>query len=169
MAESRRDRSQASDDPFDAVLNVESNFHDTGYNQGLVDGAQAGLAEGRGLGMQKGFEKFMESGRLASKSIVWANRIPSTTSGPSTAKTANGESAERCPLPPVPNNARLEKNIASLYALVDPKMLSTENSDAAVQDFDDRMKRAEGKVRIIERVVGGASSKEDTHDRRTSH
>lgn len=156
MAEASRDRAQDAEDPFDAALNVESSFHNAGFNQGLVDGARAGLAEGRGFGMQKGFEKFLESGRLASRSVVWANRLPSTAApGPSV-----GDPPSSCSLPPVPNNARLEKNIASLYALVDPKMLSTENSDAAVQDFDDRMKRAEGKVRVIERVIDGASSKE---------
>lgn len=165
MVEPSRAGTHASDDPFDAALNVESSFHNVGYNQGLVDGAQAGLAEGRGLGMQKGFEKFLEGGRLASRSIVWANRLPSTAAGQSTSEPAGAESSDGDRLPPVPNNARLGKNIATLYGLVDPKMLSTENSDAAVQDFDDRMKRAEGKVRVIERVVDGAASKEDIKDR----
>lgn len=160
-----REGPRASEDLFDAALNVESSFHDVGYNKGLEDGAQAGLAEGRGFGMQKGFEKFSESGRLAAKAIVWANRLPSTVEGAS-GETASSSTITRssCSLPPIPNNARLEKNITSLYGLVDPKMLSTENSDASVQDFDDRMKRAEGKVRIIERVVGGNPHKEGTTD-----
>lgn len=157
------DRNQSLDDPFDAALHVESSFHDAGYNQGLEHGAQAGLAEGRAFGMQKGFEKFLECGRLASRSIVWANRLPSAVDGSGAAVGSASEATTRS-LPPVPNNARLEKNISTLYGFVDPKMLSKENSDAAVQDFDDRMKRAEGKVRLIERVVGTGSGKESSKD-----
>lgn len=142
------------EDLFDEALNVESTFHSQGYNEGLKDGAQAGLAEGRGFGLQKGFEKFYESGRLAGKSVVWANRLPSNRESNS---GSSSDSNTQSTLPPLPNNARLEKNVNTLYSLVDPKMLSIENSDAAVQDFDDRLKRAQGKERIIDRVVKGPS------------
>ncbi|KAF5969220.1 hypothetical protein FCOIX_11009 [Fusarium coicis] len=138
-------KSVNSSDPFEDILNLEERFYSEGYQQGIKDGVQAGRIEGRSFGMQKGFEKFLESGRLASKAIVWANRIPhngGTTSG------------ETCTLPPLPKNARLEKNINTLYALVEPDTLSTENSDDAVQDFDDRVKRAQGKVKIVEKMAG---------------
>lgn len=140
------------EDLFDDALNVESRFHEQGYNNGLKDGAQHGLAEGRAFGLQKAFEKFLESGRLAGKSVVWANRLPGSNDNqtPRAATTADSQS-----LSALPNNARLEKNINTLYSLVDPKALSTENLDAAVQDFDDRLKRAHGKERIIDRVVSG--------------
>lgn len=144
------ERRHPSPDLFDDVLNVESRLHDTGYNDGLKDGNQAGIVEGRGFGLQKGFEKFLESGRFVGKAIVWANRLPSKR--PASQDEVRSEKT----LPPLPNNARLEKNIETLYSLVDPKVLSLENSDASVQDFDDRLKKAEGKARIIERVVGGA-------------
>ncbi|KAF4943966.1 hypothetical protein FGADI_13047 [Fusarium gaditjirri] len=134
-----------SSDPFEDVLNLEERFYSEGYQQGIKDGVQAGRIEGRSFGMQKGFEKFLESGRLASKAIIWANRIPHKDG------TASGET---CTLPPLPRNARLEKNINTLYALVEPDTLSTENSDDAVQDFDDRVKRAQGKAKIIEKMAG---------------
>ena len=57
-------------------------------------------------------------------------------------------------LPLLPSNPRLEKHIRTLYALVEPSSLSTANSEDAVSGFDDRLKRAEGKVRIIEKLVG---------------
>ncbi|KAI1502880.1 DUF1715-domain-containing protein [Biscogniauxia marginata] len=58
-------------------------------------------------------------------------------------------------LPPIRHsNARLERNIATLYALVEPGTLSTRNDDESVNDFDSRMKAAQGKLRMIERVVG---------------
>lgn len=52
------------------------------------------------------------------------------------------------------NNARLEKNVATLYGMVEPGTLSTQNEDEAVNDFDSRLKGAQGKLKVIERVVG---------------
>ncbi|KAG5925603.1 hypothetical protein E4U42_004127 [Claviceps africana] len=135
----------SSPDPFDSVLNLEHTFYQQGYAQGLADGAQAGRTEGRQFGMRTGFEKFLESGRLASRAIVWANRMPAGSG--SDADTA------ACLLPPTPRNARLDKNVRVLYALVEPGTLSTENSDEGVQDFDDRVKRARGKFKIVERMT----------------
>ena len=57
-------------------------------------------------------------------------------------------------LPPLPGNPRLEKHIRTLYALVEPSSLSTANNEDSVSEFDDRLKRAEGKVRIIEKFIG---------------
>lgn len=139
------------EDLFDDALNVESRYYDQGYNDGLKDGAKHGLAEGRAFGLQKGYEKFFESGRLAGKSLVWTNRLPNN--GPSATSVQNATEQ----LPPLPNNARLEKNISTLHTLVDPKSTSIENTDSAVQDFDDRLKKAQGKERIIDRVVNGSS------------
>ncbi|UKZ75085.1 hypothetical protein TrVFT333_002757 [Trichoderma virens FT-333] len=139
-----------SSDPLDDVFNLEDRFYTQGYTQGVEDGARAGRIEGRSFGMEKGFEKFLESGRLAGKAIVWANRLPKKTSQQ---KDASEKSSEACTLPPLPSNPRLEKNVKLAYALVEPDTLSTDNSDEAVQDFDDRVKRAQGKVKIIERML----------------
>ncbi|KAK5992269.1 hypothetical protein PT974_05670 [Cladobotryum mycophilum] len=35
----------------------------------------------------------------------------------------------------------------------EPDTLSTQNTDEAVQDFDDRVKRAQGKAKIVERII----------------
>jgi len=66
---------------------------------------------------------------------------------------------EQQQLPPLPNNTRLEKHITALYALAETESLSTENTDEAVNDFDDRLKRAQGKAKVIERMVGEAPAK----------
>ncbi|KAG6023024.1 hypothetical protein E4U41_002108 [Claviceps citrina] len=158
----------SSQDPFDSILNLEQTFYQTGYAQGLADGAKAGRIEGRQFGMQTGFEKFLESGRLASRAIIWANRIPPPEK-PSEETSAGGDgdgdgdappgaaattTPRRCSLlPPLPRNARLDRNVRMLYALVEPDTLSTENSDEGVQDFDDRVKRAQGKVKVVERMA----------------
>lgn len=139
-------------DPLDDVLNIEDRFYTEGYQQGLADGVQAGRIEGRSFGMQKGFEKFLESGRLAGKAVVWANRIPRQAG-----VAADDAASEPCALPQLPKNARLEKNVNTLYALVEPETLSTANTDEAVQDFDDRVKRALGKAKIVERMAGGGA------------
>ncbi|POS74359.1 hypothetical protein DHEL01_v207240 [Diaporthe helianthi] len=151
----------AANDAFDDLLNLEEQFYLDGYGQGVADGDRAGRIEGRALGIEKGFEKFVEAGRLHGKSIVWANRLPH-------AQQQQRDAAGSLPLAPrIPDDckrkvlpvlngggARLEKNILMLHALVEPDTLSTENSDDAVNDFDDRVKRAQGKARVIERHVG---------------
>ncbi|PHH85682.1 hypothetical protein CDD83_73 [Cordyceps sp. RAO-2017] len=133
-------------DPLDDVLHLEDRFYRDGYQQGLDDGARAGRVEGRCFGMQRGFDKFLEAGRLAGKALVWANRMP-----PPPTSSSPGAAA----LPPLAaGNARLERNVRLLYGLVEPDTLSTQNTDEAVNDFDDRVKRAQGKARVVERMIG---------------
>lgn len=151
----------ATNDVFDSLLNLEEDFYSEGYEQGVADGERAGRIEGRAFGIEKGFEKFIEAGRLHGKSIVWANRLPQAqpqprgvTGSPSAASVSSADSKQQ-PLPALGGGgARLEKNIVTLHALVEPDTLSTENADDAVNDFDDRVKRAQGKARVIERHIG---------------
>ncbi|OAA36700.1 DUF1715 domain-containing protein [Beauveria brongniartii RCEF 3172] len=152
-------------DPFDDVFTLEDRFYRQGYQQGLEDGEAAGRVEGRQFGMSTGFDKFLESGRLASRAIVWANRLPpapqrsassSSAAGASSASTATQQPAagQACSLPPLADNARLGKNIKTVYALLEPETLSTANADEDVQDFDDRLKRAQGKAKVVEKMIG---------------
>lgn len=67
--------------------------------------------------------------------------------------TATKASAQES-LPLLSHNPRLEKHIRTLYALVESSSLSTANTEEAVTNFDDRLKRAEGKVKIIEKFIG---------------
>jgi hypothetical protein len=155
---------------FDEILSLEERFYEDGFQQGLTDGIKAGRIEGRMFGLEKGFEKYIESGRLHGKSIIWANRtygrhlnvlkqevdrIGEASSGV--------PSSTRLTLPALPNNARLSKHVNVLYALAESESLSTENTEEAVSDFDDRFKRAHAKAKIIEKMAGEA--KEDSEDR----
>ncbi|KAG6359639.1 hypothetical protein INS49_013162 [Diaporthe citri] len=164
----------AANDAFDDLLNLEEEFYSEGYAQGVADGDRAGRIEGRAFGIEKGFEKFVEAGRLHGKSIVWANRLPQAKQQPrgaaasqSSATSPPGDDKQQA-LPVLSGGgARLEKNIVTLHALVEPDTLSTDNTDDAVNDFDDRVKRAQGKVRVIERHVGedaglNAAAKDDS-------
>ncbi|OHW93810.1 3-oxoacyl-(acyl-carrier-protein) reductase [Colletotrichum incanum] len=154
-------------DPFDDVLTLEDQFFAEGYRQGTEDGIQAGKIEGRSVGLAKGYEKFLESGRIHGRSVVWANRLslprkgaaaaaakPSNSSSQQLQESTEAPQQKTCSLPPLAPNARLEKNVTAAFALVEPDTLARENSDEAVNDFDDRLKRAQGKVKIIERMTG---------------
>jgi hypothetical protein len=155
---------------FDDVLGLEEEFYQEGYQQGLADGVKAGQVEGRTFGLEKGFEKYVESGRLHGKSLVWANRTPqfrvnasvavNSESVPSETPRPDQSSPSDLNLPDLSENPRLTKHIKVLYALAESESLSTENTEDAVSDFDDRLKRAHVKARIIERMVGEAKLEE---------
>jgi len=151
---------------FDEVLGLEEQFYGDGFAQGLADGIKAGQVEGRTFGLEKGFEKYVESGRLYGKSLIWANRVPpeatfpkqemlhaaASTNDPSKAFEDKKISPKSLPL--LPQHERLSKHLKVLHALSESESLSTENTEEAVSDFDDRLKRAQGKAKIIERIAG---------------
>ncbi len=51
-----------------------------------------------------------------------------------------------------------------LHSLTDPLTFSTDNTEDAVADFDDRLKRAGAKAKVIERSIGedGSHSASDS-------
>lgn len=158
------------DDLFDDVLNLEEQYYQEGYAEGLKDGVEAGKTEGRSVGLKSGFEKFLEAGRLQGRALVWANRLPGLAAGITDSKTAQLDAATgaseldssvaqavetTASLPRLPaSNTRLEKNVVTLYGLLEPGTLSTQNDDEAVNDFDSRLKGAQGKAKIIDRAIG---------------
>jgi hypothetical protein len=128
-----------------------------------------GLLEGQAFGLQKGFEKYLVMGRLHGRAAVWAGRLQKHRKPPPEGATAsNGEpsrqeagiahdllSLPQYPhLPALPDNPRLEKHIMTLYALTNPATLSTQNTEDSVSDFDDRLRRALAKVKVIEKLIG---------------
>jgi len=145
-------------DPFEDILNLEEQFYQDGYKQGLADGLTAGRTEGRQLGLEKGYQKFLESGKLHGRAIVWGNRLPrARQQAAAAASEKETKSQPSAQLPSLSANPRLEKHITTLYALAETESLSVENTDEAVNDFDDRLKRAQGKFKIVERMVGEAA------------
>lgn len=142
-------------DPFDDVLGLEDQFYNEGYQQGITDGAKAGKIEGRLFGLEKGFEKFVEAGKLHGRSVIWGARLAQdgNQSSPVVREFSGGE-ADLQSLPQLSKNPRLSKHVRSVYALAEPDTLSTANSEDAASDFDDRLKRANGKVKLIEKLLG---------------
>ncbi|KAI2605775.1 DUF1715-domain-containing protein [Hypoxylon fragiforme] len=169
------------DDLFEDILNLEEQYYKEGWDEGYKDGAEAGRIEGRSVGIKKGFEKFLEAGRLQGKAIVWANRIPNlqkqhapNSNAPqqlsqSQERSSNSPSEESAEppkrLPPLNSNSRLEKNVTMLYGLVEPGTLSTKNDDESVNDFDSRLKGAQGRLKMIERAVGEGTEKGATDNK----
>ena len=161
-----------TDDLFASVLDLEDQYYQEGYDLGLKDGAQAGLLEGRLLGLEKGFEKYVTMGTLHGRSVLWAGMLPQPLRGknsnPDVSQVAMAADTQKCPqreafpapgaLPSIQSNARLEKHIRILYALTEPSSLSTENNEDSVADFDDRLKRADGKIKMIEKSLGESDS-----------
>ncbi|CAK7234703.1 hypothetical protein SCUCBS95973_009024 [Sporothrix curviconia] len=130
-ATSRNATTASSDDPFQDLFSLEDGFYEEGFRQGQADGERAGLIEGRTLGLETGFIKFAEAGRLQGKAVVWANVITGAGTG-----------------------RKGLKNLQTLYSLVEPGTLPTANTDEAVNDVDDRVKRAQAKARVLEKMVG---------------
>ncbi|KAL9004863.1 MAG: hypothetical protein Q9188_002324 [Gyalolechia gomerana] len=169
-------------DPLEELFELENTFYNEGYDLGVQDGSRAGRIEGRLFGLEKGFEKYITMGKVHGRSVIWSGRLSSSDETQKSSiiidQQTEASAADRpskkssdthesrygpeepsaqefsVSLPQIPYNPRLEKHLRSLYALTEPASLSTENSEDAVSEFDDRLKRAEGKVKIIEKLVG---------------
>ncbi|KAG9243011.1 hypothetical protein BJ878DRAFT_137559 [Calycina marina] len=152
---------------FDEVLGLEESFYKDGYDQGYSDGVSAGQIEGRTFGLEKGFEKYVASGKLHGKALIWANRLPSIASQATQSTEGKHDNrgtqatGQKYVIPKMPDSGRLVKHIKVLYALAESESLSTENTEDAVSDFDDRLNRAQAKAKVIERLSGDAQGSAD--------
>ena len=162
-------------DPLDSLLGLEDQYYNEGFTLGTADGVQAGLVEGRLFGLEKGFEKFVNMGKLHGQSIVWASRLPSIQASRANTLESlppmtdhknldNGSVSELNmlkrttshgnPLPLLPSQPRLKKHIQTFHALVEMESVSVKNNEDSVSEFDDRLRRAGGKSKIIEKLIG---------------
>ena len=162
-------------DLLDGVLDLEEKFYAEGHELGTNDGARAGYNEGTVFAVEKGFEKFQEMGRLYGKGIIWSKRLPGhhgllhptnqsseskatkQASSPSNDTNTTAPALEDLKLANLPGNPRLEKHLTTFLTLVDPTTLSMENTEEAVAEFDDRLKKATAKAKVIERIIGEQS------------
>jgi hypothetical protein len=167
--QSKLHTSLSDTDPFDSLLTLEDTLYTTAYTSGSLAGARAGRIEGRIFGLEQGFEKFAKLGELHGRSVVWGARtLTPKRTGPSDSsrdvEVAKEDELEtekeegNTSLPDLPTNPRLVNNITLLHSLTDPQTFSTENTEDAVADFDDRFKRAGAKAKVIERITGESES-----------
>lgn len=150
---------------LDSLLDIEENFYKEGYDLGVADGAHAGYTEGSVFAVEKGFEKFVEMGRLYGKSLIWAQRLADSKT-----KAETSEQSQTAPvktdalsldpsisreLPQLPaHSARLARNLQTLMELVDPATLDMSNTEEAVNDVDERLRGAAVKAKLIQRAMG---------------
>ena len=160
-----------SDDVLDSVLNLEEASYQAGFDEGKADGAEAGWAEGIGFGIEKGYEKALEMGKLHGRALMLnacladpvlisndaedqAPIAPAVATTHDDSKREDDDTAPKMPdLPTLPANPRLKKHVETLLKLTEPQTLSTDNSDEAVDQFDDRMKKAVAKAKIIDKLI----------------
>lgn len=158
-----------STDPFDSLLTLEDTLYTTAYTSGVTDGARAGRIEGRVFGLENGFEKFAALGALHGRSVVWGARaLPSSLPPKSiphreTEEKVKADGSEKT-IPILPPTSRLINNITLLHSLTDPDTFSTQNTEDGVADFDDRVKRAGAKAKVIERIVGETDGVEEKRE-----
>ncbi|RDH29427.1 hypothetical protein BDQ94DRAFT_162127 [Aspergillus welwitschiae] len=164
---------------LESLLDLEEEFYQEGYDLGAADGAQAGYTEGSVFAVEKGFEKFLELGRLYGKALVWSQRLAdSQLSGKAESDGQNNgalesdhKQEELSLLDPAickemssfSSSSRLAKNIEILLELVDPASLPMVNTEEAVNDVDERMKGAAVKAKLIQRALGEREDNSDIH------
>ncbi|KAL4868178.1 hypothetical protein BDV12DRAFT_106951 [Aspergillus spectabilis] len=158
---------------LESLLDLEEDFYKEGYDLGTADGAEAGYTEGSIFAVEKGYEKFVELGRLYGKALVWAQRLADmkqSTQGTLTNSDSVSEMIEeKNSLEPsvcqsmasFPHSSRLAKNLDILLELVDPASLPMQNTEEGVTDVDERLKGAIIKAKLIQRAFG---EREDTSD-----
>jgi hypothetical protein len=170
-ARSGTDSAKMENDPFDDLLELENEYYKEGYEAGVADSTYAGLIEGKVFGIEKGYEKALELGKLHGRALVWQSRFSSSK------KTANSDDvqrpegidsplttprsveaqklAENCRLlDRIPDNARLRKHVDALEAASDRTTVDKDNSDEAVSEFDDRIAKANAKAKVVANILG---------------
>ncbi|KAL4751533.1 hypothetical protein BDW72DRAFT_92390 [Aspergillus terricola var. indicus] len=160
---------------LESLLDLEEDFYKEGFDLGAADGAEAGYAEGSVFAVEKGFEKFIELGKLYGKALVWAQRLddmrqnahetlPIPKSYTELSEEGNTLMPSVCKgMANFPHSSRLAKNLDTLLELVDPASLPMQNTEEAVTDVDERLKGAIIKAKLIQRAFG---EREDASDPR---
>jgi len=146
---------------LDCLLNLEDDFYTSGHTQGLQDGLRQSRFESRVFGVEQGFLKGIVMGRLQARAKLWSARLRVPQEKDTLGAADLDESKT---LPPLKAQERLqktlEKHVERLLVYVDPSTLSPANTDDEVAEFDDRLKKALAKVKVIERMIGES---EDSH------
>ena len=152
-----------SNNPLENVLTLEDQYYREGYDLGLADGSHTGKLEGRATGLETGFEKFKQMGMLAGKTSVWAGRLARMDSATRTTSPAIPTTIDDDPKVLITHKKhgskrsgshRVRNHIETLHALSDAQTLSTVNDEDACTAFEDRLKRAMAKARVVENIMG---------------
>jgi hypothetical protein len=142
-------------DGLDDLMRMEAGFYDEGYKAGVDDGTQAGLIEGKLFGIQKGYEKALELGKLRGRAMVWSSRFSENPQIVyASSQNEHDMSSVAASLPRFENSERLRKQVEALKQLVNADRLDASNSDDAVAAFDELMIKVRNKAKVISNITG---------------
>lgn len=120
-------------DILDLSLSLEQEFSQKGYAEGLKDGKQAGLSEGKHYGIQTAFQRYMAVGILQARCDLWQNSIANPKDDGSGEKPIKSE--------------KIEKHLAQLKSCVQDVPMT--NSDSDVEVVTKGMAKAKAKAKVI--------------------
>ena len=144
-------------DGLDDLMELETCFYDEGYQAGVEDGTKAGLIDGKLFGIQKGYEKALEMGKLRGRAMVWSSRLSEAPQNVQASRHDKNDMTDvATSLPRFENNDRLKRHVEALRQLVNGEGLDFSNSDEAVAAFDELMIKARNKAKVISNITGEA-------------
>lgn len=159
------------DDLLDSVLSLEEEAYQAGFEEGKRDGSEVGFAEGVTFGIEQGFQKTLQMARLHGQALALRACMSKSSklSIDEKKQPVHELSVEQKFLqqqdekpvftaalskpPTLLANDRLRKHIDTLIKLTDTRTLTLQNSDDAVEIFDQRMKKAIAKAKVIDKLV----------------
>src|SRR5882757_9216932 len=121
-------------DPFDDLLELENDYYKEGYDAGVADSTYAGMIEGKVFGIEKGYEKALELGKLHGRALIWQGRFslskqslpPEEEKISSSVILSTGESTDSQRLAEIihnlghlPDNTRLQRHVEALHTASD--------------------------------------------------
>jgi hypothetical protein len=149
-------------DPFDNLLELENEYYQEGYDAGVADSKYAGMIEGKVFGIEKGYEKATELGKINGRALIWQERYKSKLPGPEGLQVSQQSSISESSaladiirgLPRLSDTTRLQKHVESLLSASDGSNIAKDNSDDAVTDFDEKIARSKAKAKVIANITG---------------
>ncbi len=150
-------------DPFDDLLDLENDYYQEGYDAGVADSTYAGMLEGKVFGIEKGYEKALELGKLHGRALIWQAPSQPGKIGESTSASGDSQSLARdsSRLGDIIRNrvqplesGRLQRHIEGLYTASANSIIAKDNSDQSVTEFDDRIAKAKAKAKVIANITG---------------
>ena len=153
-----------ADDLLGDLLELEDGFHKEGFEAGVADSAYAGMLEGKVFGIEKGYDKALELGKLNGRALVWQRRqqgtAPYASDKPS--QTTSDDQPASSPtlgdalqaMDGLAKNARLVKHIESLIALSDTRNVPNDNSDESVSHVEDAISKSKAKAKMVALAAG---------------
>ncbi len=137
----------------DLLLSPEQHFYNEGYKEGKAQSTEEDRKEGKELGIQTGFQRFILVGALRQMAEFLFEKImaESTASPSSDVIVINGRKKSRL---------RMQKQLSEVTKLLstfvdaESGLVVASNSDADVESFRKIFKQARAKIRSLCSVTG---------------